>query len=63
MVTQNRRIVELINKEKSVYSGALKLSQYMLLSLSEPYELFLTKDTTKALRETFHNKLRFSTIN
>jgi hypothetical protein len=35
----------------------------MLTCISEPYELFLTKDTTKALRETFHTKLRFTTIN
>jgi len=34
----------------------------MLVSLLEPYELFISKDTTKALRENFHNKLRFATI-
>lgn len=35
----------------------------MLAAILEPYELFITKDTTKALRENFHNKLRFATIN
>jgi len=29
----------------------------MLTSVLEPYELFLTKDTTKGLRTTFHDKL------
>lgn len=35
----------------------------MLTSILEPYELFLTKDTTKALRTTFHDKLQYISIN
>jgi hypothetical protein len=35
----------------------------LLAGVLEPYELFLAKDTTKAIREAFHAKLKFITIN
>lgn len=63
LINPNARFVKLANQEKTRFSADFRLSQVLLAGVLEPYELFLAKDTTKAIREAFHAKLKFITIN
>ncbi|CAD8112166.1 unnamed protein product [Paramecium primaurelia] len=63
LIAPNARFIKYINTEKSRFSADFRLSQILLAGVLEPYELFLAKDTTKAIRESFHQKLKFVAIN
>lgn len=63
LIAPNAKYIKAINAEKSRYSTEFRSSQVFLAAMLEPYELFLAKDTTKGIREQFHLRLKFITIN